>query len=534
MLQQTQQVAQTLRRVLLYVISISFLIFVAYMFGRLLYDVFQGSEQASFGGDLVLFVLAFGVSWLMGGGRPWGTYARIRSEIKSDPAAAHGPVPAIALNLVQGLAAVVALTTGIYGWSLLVSSTHPLELPVAGIKGGAFAGPLAIALAATAVFVVVQLWRNYQSPDDGTPIGAQRTHIYLVLSFALVVSCIILSSGANAAGLETLQPQIWVSMLWAMGTVVLYGLLARGDTTSRRRLVAQLFGFELGLIWSILGLRLVGHSLLVGSGNQILTSGSLSFLVFGLVVMGGYGIWLVSEASQNRLGRQRTVLTMEALATFTLGVAFYLRLILLGSSLLLGSHENNWAAAIELAFLGLLYIPLAFWLGHQTRQIQTRQVQGREVRMAYELGGQGAGLVSSGIAAVWVLYSLIGHRGILTNAGYAIADAWTAFWQCEQPHACSSALAQQFAPIAITALVVMVVGIFVAILHYYGWGTHRLRPSNWLRAWRRRSPDPNTAGDDDASDEDSSITAIVAGVASGSISKERAIMRLQQLVASQQ
>jgi hypothetical protein len=525
--QQTQQVAQTLRRVLLYVISISFLIFVAYMFGRLLYDVFQGSGQAQIGADVVLFVLAFGMSWLIGGGRPWGTYARIRDEIKSDPATAHGPVPAIALNLIEGLAAVVALTTGIYGWSLLVSSSHPLELPFAGVKGGAFAGPLAIALAATAVFVVVQLWRNYQSPDDGTPIGAQRTHIYLVLSFALVVSCIVLSTGANAAGLETLQPQIWVSMVWAMGTVVLYSLLARGDTTSRRRLVAQLFGFELGLIWSILGLRLVGHSLLVGSGSQIFTSGSLSVLVFGLVVMGGYGIWLVSEASQNRLGRQRTVLTMEALATFTLGVAFYLRLILLGSSLLLRINENNWAAAIELVFLGLLYIPLAIRLGRQTRQ-----ASGSDVRMAYELGGQGAGLVSAGIAAVWVLYSLIGNRGILTNAGDAIADAWTALWQCEHPYVCSSALAQQFVPIAITALVVMVVGIFVAILHYYGWGTHRLRPSIWLRSWRRRGVGIVTAADGDASD-DGSITAIVAGVASGHISQERAIMQLQQLVGHQ-
>jgi hypothetical protein len=530
MAQQTQQVAQMLRRVLLYVISISFLIFVAVMFGRVLYDVFQGSEQANIGGDLVLFVLAFGMSWLIGGGRPWGTYARIRSEIKRYPAAAHGAVPAIALNLVQGLAAAVALTTGIYGWSLLVSSSHPLELPVAGIKGGAFAGPLAIALAATAVFVLVQFWRSYQQPADGIPIGAQRTHIYLVLSFALVVSCIVLSTGANSAGLDTLQPQIWVSMVWAMGTVVLYGLLARGDTGSRRRLVAQLFGFELGLVWSILGLRLVAHSLLVSrSGAQIITSGSLSFLVFGLVVMGGYGIWLVSEAPQNRLGRQRTVLTMEALATFTLGVAFYLRLILLGSSLLLGSQKDNWASVIELALLGLLYIPLAFGLGRQTRQ-----VQGREVRMAYELGGQGAGLVSSGIAAVWVLYSLIGNRGILTNAGYAIADAWTAFWQCKQPYGCNSTTAQQFAPIAITALVVVVVGVFVAILHYYGWGTHRLRPFIWLRARRRRSAEIDAAGDEGATDDDGSITAIVAGVASGRISKERAIIRLQQLAAGQQ
>jgi hypothetical protein len=531
MAQQTQQVTQMFRRVLLYVMSISFLIFVAVMFGRLLYDVFQGLEQPGFGGDLVLFVLAFGVSWLIGGGRPWGTYARIRSEIKSNPAAAHGAVPAIALNLIQGLAAVVALTTGIYGWSLLVSSSHPLELPFAGIKGGAFAGPLAIALAATGVFVLVQFWRSSQQPADGIPIGAQRTHIYLVLSFALVVSCVALSTGANAAGLDTLQPQIWVSIVWAMGTVVLYGLLARGDTRSWRRLVAQLFGFELGLIWSILGLRLVGHSVLVrGSGDQIITSGSLSFLVFGLVVMGGYGIWLVSEASQNRLGRQRTVLTMEALATFTLGVAFYLRLILLGSSLLLGSHENNWASAIELAFLGLLYIPLALALGRQTRQ-----VQGRDVRMAYELGGQGAGLVSSGIAAVWVLYSVIGNRGILTNAGYAIADAWTAFWQCEQPHVCSSTSAQRFAPIAVTAIVVMIVGVFVAALHFYGWGTHRLRPFIWLRAWLRRGVEiDTTAGDDGASDDDSSITAIVAGVASGRISQERAITRLQQLAAGQQ
>jgi hypothetical protein len=245
--------------------------------------------------------------------------------------------------------------------------------------------------------------------------------------------------------------------------------------------------------------------------------------------MGGYGIWLVSEAPQNRLGRQRTVLTMEALATFTLGVAFYLRLILLGSSLLLGSHENNLASAIELAFLGLLYIPLALGLGRQTRQIQ-----GREVRMAYELGGQGAGLVSSGIAAVWVLYSVIGTRGILTNVGSAIADAWTAFWQCEQPHACSSALARQFAPIAVTALVVMIVGVFVAALHFYGWGTHKLRPFIWLRAWRRRGTEIDAAGDDGASDDDSSITAIVTGVASGRISKEQAIIRLQQLAAGQQ
>jgi hypothetical protein len=319
-------------------------------------------------------------------------------------------------------------------------------------------------------------------------------------------------------------------MVWAMGTVVLYGLFARGDTKSRRRLVAQLFGFELGLIWSILGLRLVADSLLVsGSGAQIIRSGSLSFLVFGLVVMGGYGIWLVSEASQNLLGRRRTVLTMEALATFTLGVAFYLRVILLGSSLLLGIHENYWAPVIELAFLGLLYIPLAFGLGRQTRQ-----VQGRVVRIAYELGGQGAGLVSAGIAAVWVIYSVIGSRGILTNAGYAIADAWTAFWQCEQPHACSSTLARQFAPIAVTALVVMVVGVFVAALHYYGWRTHKLRRFIWLPAWRRRGVDIDAAGEDSESDDDGSIAAIVGGVASGRISKERAIIRLQQLAAGQQ
>src|SRR5271166_5367909 len=113
MAQQTQQVVQTLTRVLLYVVSISFLIFVAVMFGRLLYDVFQGPKQANIDGDLVLFVLAVGISWLIGGGRPWGTYARIRSEIKRYPAAASSAVPAIVLNLVQGLAAAAALTTGV-------------------------------------------------------------------------------------------------------------------------------------------------------------------------------------------------------------------------------------------------------------------------------------------------------------------------------------------------------------------------------------------------------------------------------------
>ena len=563
-------------RIYLYVVVIGALANVAFWVGHLLFEIFLPISQQQciyppyppcqdpVGRASVAALLAFLALLVLGGSHYWW----IRMDIAEAADAATGIVRSIALNLAQGTAAVAGLVAGIsslqhvYQWqdiwqaSAFTRSEHTF-----------LAASLAITLVAVAGFLALQLERQRTPPDRGAPLNAQQAHFYLVQSIALVAAFLtwhdaIATLAANAHP----QPHALWPMLggYALATFfaadvwLLYFFLARGNMPSGLRFATQLFGFMFGMLCTIVGEWGAVSSIAGGQGNtggganRLLTAppNFVAFLVFGVLIMIGYGFWLAREADQNSLGRAVTELTILAVSALVLGVAFYV-----GTTMGLAyfvhvvspqsSDPDNkalWLAmrvsAIGLFVAGLAHPFMALVLRQRSLQLS---LEHRTPRQGFVLAALAAGFLTIAFAFVLLQIKLIGPTTVpvtnplpqLGNVPAAFSAAWQAFWKtlttctrnCSPPKPGSppSTSLLSFLPPLVVATVL--VGLFIAVTHLLwafreGWLPH-------LRA--RAKPAAPQAAEPPISGDESTFGAVVDDLLAEQITRDQAIARMRAL-----
>jgi Domain of unknown function (DUF5671) len=505
--------ARTLYRVYLYVVSLVLLGFAAFSVGSLLNTLFlltpiRGMyETAPSGQDvvrsIVLAIVALVISLALGGLHYW----LIRRDIAQDAGAATGTVRSLFLNLAQTVAALVALSAG--------------NSSLGQLGGQFYAGVainLAIWLTALAVFVLAQTERARANPARGAPVVLQRLHLYGVQAVILVSALFTWTHTLH----ETVRlifgygasPQLvggWLSIAWTAVAWGVYTWLARGDTLSVLRQVAHFFGFMVGLVATIYGTEQAAELLFRGLlhattnvlGDLTTTFDFFPWLLFGLAVMLGYGLWLAMEASETPLGRLGTDLTVLTLSAIALGIAFYIGV----ARLLTGAVEAvvpngsplgaaGWAAAAGLAIAGLAHPLLAYRLWQRTTVDAPIGP-----RRGYVLAGLAAGGLAATIAAARVLY-----LAITALLGTPSGSDWTSQ--------------------ARNTLVIMVVGGFVAGIHLWR-----------LLAERKLIPHPSAGRSETGAPSaptapaaDAAIEGVLDALLAGRITREQAAAQLKALI----
>jgi hypothetical protein len=484
--------ARNLLRIYLYLMCIGLLGFLAYALFTLLEYAFGASVPSPIPGlDQPMFGFALlGTSLvlcsLLGGLHYWG----IRRDMAEDPEAATGSVRAIMLNSVQGVAAAFLLFAGLLTFvpGTLAASEHA-ELQ-------------AITVVALVGFILVQVERRRPRPHDGVPIGAQRTHLSVMLIVALltlVASWLLLAVpllgrefvvslfGRNFGG-HNVDTGNWVGLLWVAAVLAFYIWLARGDNTSLRRLTALLASFLLGLTLTIVGvwgaldwlLRPVFQVSRDAAPPAIRPAWFLSLFIFGLIALLGYTFWLIRDESLLRLGPEGTRLTLTAISTFTLGVAFYVALILLAQSFLpssFGQGQTIFAAALLIPGLvhPVLLVLLRRW---SLKEHQSIPFEGYDL-MALFVGG-----LTTVIFVTFTILSLF-VRG---------ADVIGRVAQClagSSSSGTSGTTTSSAFPSVVSPLIVVIVALWVTILH--GWLAYRGGFLSRFRFFaRRQSTDGET------------------------------------------
>jgi hypothetical protein len=208
----------------------------------------------------------------------------------------------------------------------------------------------------------------------------------------------------------------WLAVLWTVVVWALYFLLSRRDSHSVLRTVAQFSGFLVGLIGVLIGVQRaveLGLRLAFGLETSFFQALATSYdflppLLFGAVVLAGYGVWLERDSAKNPLGEVGTELTTLAVTGITLGFAFYSAVIALldqlGEASFAGAaiSTTTLAANLALLFTGLAYPLVAIELRRRTTQDAPIGP-----RRAYVLAGLAAGALAAAIAGAIALYLLI-------------------------------------------------------------------------------------------------------------------------------
>jgi hypothetical protein len=431
--------ARTLYRIFLYFVVTVMLGFAAFSLGSLLTTLLRltalrGGSTAPTSSELVqnTVLAAIGLLFFLALGGLF--YWLIRRDIAQDSGAARSAVRSLFLNLAQGVAALVALFAGA---SVFQGIGQPY-LPD-------LSGSLAVALVAAAVFVVEEAERRRAAPAPGAAVVLQRLHLYGVQIIVLLVSmtfwygaidttvrvvlaalnlisnpCFVTPAEqpptAFTCPLASELPGQWLAVLWTVALWGVYLWLARGDTRSVLRTIAQFAGFIAGLINVIVGIELaveLGLRSAFGLEASVPAALATSFefigtLLFGVVAMAVYGIWLMGEAAVTPLGQQGTELTTLALSAITLGVPFYVAIVQLlhslGESAVAGTPLSHAGLAASLALLiaGLAHPFMAFEL----RRRSTADVP-IGPRRGFVLAGLAAGALAGVIGGAIALYLLV-------------------------------------------------------------------------------------------------------------------------------
>jgi hypothetical protein len=431
--------ARTLYRIFLYFVVTVMLGFAAFSLGSLLTTLLRltalrGNSPAPTGSELVqtTVLAAIGVLFFLALGGLF--YWLIRRDIAQEPDAARGAVRSLFLNLAQAVAAVLALIVGLIFF-------QNLGQPYAQDASG----PVAIILVAAGVFILEQFERRRSAPAPGAAMVLQRLHLYGVQIIVLLVSmtawyrAIDTTVRVSLAALHLIPDPcfvtpaegppapftcplagellgLWLAVVWTVAIWGLYIWLARGDTRSVLRKVAQFAGFIIGLINVLIGVELaveLGLRSAFGLEASVPVALATSFdffqtLLFGVVAMAVYGIWLMSEAAETPLGQQGTELTTLSLAAITLGVPFYVAIVrllyTLGESAI--THAPLDTAAIAAA-LGWLVAGLAHpFIAYELRRRTTADVPFGP-RRGFVLAGLAAGALAGTIGGGIALYLLV-------------------------------------------------------------------------------------------------------------------------------
>lgn len=531
--------ARTLYRIYLYLVCVVLLGFSAFSLNSLLstlllltplrgmYDTAPDSRavvQTS-----VLAIVAILVSLGLGGVHYW----LIRRDIAQEPDAARGVVRSLALNLVQAVAAVVTLVAGIGALS-----------QVGRPQFGGVAYSAAAALAAVTVFVLVQLERSRSRPATGAAIVLQRLHLYVVQVVLLVtaltswstaasdsISALFVTAGSLPSPCSLIQPGgfpgkpgvppepvppcdypgyligDWLVVLFVVGLLLLYIWLARDDLRSVLRQVMHGVGFVIGLGSLVFGVeRAVEYGLRGALGVTTFSADSFTSgydfvpaLIFGAVVLWGFGAQFLRESAASPLGPLGTELTLLTISTIGLGVVFYTAIALLlqaglESVVPEGARPDNaqWAFAVGLLVSGIAHPVLA-------EVLRRRSVAPAPTlpRRALILAGLAAGSLAAAIGLATALYLFI-----TATLGSPVGANW--------------------ASQARGATMIVVVGLYVAGVH--------LLPLLAERKAAAAAPPPEAAPAPGPQPERDAVDVVLDGLQSGALTRAEAAARLRALI----
>lgn len=449
-------------------------------------------------------------------------YTWIRQDRAETPEAATSLVRSVLLNLTQVLAALFALLGG--ALTLAVIGYDLIDIGQA-VSLRDIAGLLSTTVAALAVFGLVEYERERGRPISGGSRVMEQIHLYIVQAISiLVVIFLLLISPRISPGFG-----VWLLVApWGAGAWLLYRRLARDDVGSLLRLLAQLFGFGVGLACVVIGVyRLaylaLAHFLVLSyaPGGDWFTQFIAPVLV-GLLVTGSYGLWLARESRQNGSGRRGTMMGILALSAVVVGVPFYVGLVFLlqGITLALqknvpGSHEvalSLYALGGALLLAGLAHVPLVSVL----RLRGIKAMPPSDARQIYLLVGWALGLLAIALSAGAALNGAAQvHPNLLDyllNIPKALQTLLTV------PQCVSTTHPLKVCPPATYAatyyLIPLLVGLFIVVIHYW-----RVRLENIQRPRSARSQSARVRA-----------ATILADLRAGRITREEAMTQLQILV----
>lgn len=427
--------ARTLYRIYLYLVCIVMLVFAAISLGALLNTllletplrgIYEGApDSRTVVQNSVLASIALLVTVGIAGVHYW----LIRRDMAGDASAGSGGVRSLALNLVQGAAALVAFFAG----TALLSS-----IGIQFYSGSTL--ELAAVLTAALVLALAQWERARTRAAPGAALVFERLHLYgvqvvillagigmvihavetsinvvLVRAHAIPAPCADVPRPFDNPGCDPAAGLLgaWLAVAWVAGAWALYAWLARADRSSVLRQVAQVVGFLVGLGSLVYGVYRAAEWLLraglgVSAGLAVEYMQSYAFVgavLFGTAVALLYMSRLSGDSAETALGPVGTQLMLLALAAVGLGIPFYLGIMRLGAGLVdlvfTGNRASaaDLAAALALIFAGVLHPLLAYLL-----RVRSTEDAPIGPRSAYVLGGLAAGGLTAGISLVFVLY----------------------------------------------------------------------------------------------------------------------------------
>jgi hypothetical protein len=368
------------------------------------------------------------ISWIftlcVGGLHYW----LLRRNETIDASSANGAVRAVFLNLSEGIAAFIAVLSGVIGINILFQNS------------GA-AGAFATLFVFTTLFLLFEIERRRMPAKAGAAREFQWLHLsglqLIFLGFFVVPALlnalsaslypILSSSGVvSACDATSTQPYCYNSLintslfgLWlGVGLVVLawlvYTVLGQAAASPNLVKVMHFLGLAIGVVLVLVALEraleLVARIVLgVGAtGADLLQSYDfISPLTTGLLIVGAYSVVLSGDRTTVPERSGMTLLTALALVvvltalTFWVGCATVLDELL--QRLAQAGSNSSLAAGLGLIAAGVMYIPLELWLRARTR----REGASSAPKRAVELALLAVGMLAAVISLITLLYATL-------------------------------------------------------------------------------------------------------------------------------
>lgn len=429
--------ARNLYRFYLYAMCIVLLIFATVGLGRLLQTLLALTPLRGAGGppptsvDIVQALVFFGVSWFITAAIGGLHYWLLRRDMQSDPSAGGSAIRSFFLNMVELIAAPLAI--GLLSFVLQ---------SLGQVYSGDATVPAAIALATLALVAALEWERRRSQAAQGAAMVFQRLHIYgvqLILLLLLTSNWLytvrlliddllfagqggLAPGGPQACGgftacqgpnlLSYVAATLWITLFW-----IGYGLLARNDTPSLLRQVLHYGSLAIGVGFGLYGIErgveLVLRTWLgvpAGLSDVVGPSASYDFaspITFGLLTIGVYSMWLRMAARRQPDGPATTFLIGEAISAALFAVVFWwgIGFVVLNVLESLAGRpvgRLDWASAGALVITGGSYILLDLYL---LRSSTRKPSIASTPRRGFVFALLGGGILGGAIGAAIALYA---------------------------------------------------------------------------------------------------------------------------------
>jgi hypothetical protein len=379
--------------------------------------------------EVVQAVVFATVTWVIAGTLSGLHYWLIRRDIQNHPDAAVGAIRSFFLNITEAVAITAAVP--LIGFAVLNSLAFSTEADVAS--------PLASAISALGLFVLLELERRRTQVHSGAALAFQRFHFYAMqtlLLFYFTSACFMVIRplvGGVFLGDNVEQCRIYdgsacsqanlfyliATLLWFVACWIWYGWLLGNDKMRMLRLILHNASFLYGVGFVLAGIN-VGIQLLLSllfklpiTLQDVLGRWSAQYdffspLFLGLVVVGVYHLWLRKAVQQGLIDRSVQFLMAAAIievlsaASFWWGCGYLLyNLFQMLEPAPNAPDLKSWIVAIAFVIAGLAYIPLDIYLHRRSmRDASIASGPRRGVVLAL-LGGGTLALAIGGATALY-------------------------------------------------------------------------------------------------------------------------------------